>query len=79
MIELELYTRPACHLCDEMKEALSRAVSGLDVRLTEIDVESDPELERRYGNDVPVLLVNGHKAFEHRATEAELRRRIERG
>ena len=79
MIEVELYTRPGCHLCDVMKETLSRASRGLDVRLTETNVESDSELERRYGNDVPVLLVNGERAFAHRATERELRLRLERG
>lgn len=81
MIELRLYTRPGCHLCDEMKAAIERAASGLEVRLVEIDVETDPVLESRYGNDVPVLLVNGEKAFEHRASEDDIRRRLnlERG
>lgn len=79
MIALELYTRPGCHLCDVMKEALSQASTGLDVRLTETDVTSDPELEERFGSDVPVLYVNGKRAFQHRATVRELRRRLERG
>jgi len=79
MIDVTLFTRPRCHLCDVMKEALGRAASGLDVRISETNVGTDSELERRYGNDVPVLLVNGVKAFEHRATEEELRRRLERG
>lgn len=75
-IEIELLTRPGCHLCEEMKEALTRAARGLDVRVREVDVALDAELEGRYGSDVPVLLVNGSKAFKHRATEKALRRRL---
>jgi glutaredoxin len=75
-IEVEILTRPGCHLCDEMKGVFLRASKGLDVALSETDVSKDPELERRYGNDVPVLFVNGSKAFKHRASERELRRRL---
>lgn len=80
-IELELLSRPGCHLCEEMKASLERAAAGLDVRLREVDISADPELEERYGYDIPVLFVNGSKAFKHRATEEDLRRRLllERG
>ena len=78
-IELQLFTRPGCHLCDEMKAAIQDAARGLDVRLREIDVSESPELEARYGNDIPVLFVNGAKAFEHRATVEDLRARLRQG
>ncbi|MGH9320713.1 MAG: glutaredoxin family protein [Vicinamibacteria bacterium] len=76
MIQLEIMTRPGCHLCEEMKEALSRAGRGLDLLLKEIDISGDVELEKRHGTDIPVLFVNGRKAFKHRATEKELRARL---
>ncbi len=47
-----LYTRDGCHLCAVAAEMLLRA--GVSVR--EVDVDTDPELERRYGARVPVLL-----------------------
>jgi glutaredoxin len=75
-IDVELLTRPGCHLCDEMKASLVRVSEGLDVALSEVDVSKDPELEERFGNDVPVLFVNGSKAFKHRASERDLRRRL---
>jgi glutaredoxin len=78
VIELELMTRPGCHLCEEMKEALSQATRGLEVRLREVDISRDRELESRYGDDIPVLFVNGTKAFKHRATVQELRLRLGR-
>jgi hypothetical protein len=61
-----------------MKEALSQATRGLEIRLREVDISQDRELESRYGDDIPVLFVNGTKAFKHRATVQELRLRLGR-
>jgi glutaredoxin len=77
-LELELMSRPGCHLCEEMKDALLEAIRDLDVRLREVDISQNEELERRYGNDIPVLFVNGSEAFKHRATVSELRNRLRR-
>jgi len=44
----------------------------------EIDVDADESLRRDYGMDVPVILVNGRKAFKYRTTETALRIRLER-
>jgi glutaredoxin len=78
-VELQLFTRPGCHLCDEMKAAIAEAARGIEIRLREVDISDSAELEDRYGNDIPVLFVNGSKAFEHRATVSELRARIREG
>ncbi|HXV59485.1 MAG TPA: glutaredoxin family protein [Vicinamibacteria bacterium] len=73
MIELELLSRAGCGLCEEMKAALERALFGLDVRIREVDVDAEPQLRVRYGDDVPVLLMNGVKMLEHRATDDAIR------
>ena len=76
MIALTLYTRPGCHLCDDMKATIQR-VAGTSpdpIAIEEIDISSDPELERRYGEEIPVLLVEGRKAAKYRITEGELTR-----
>lgn len=77
-IDLELLTRPGCHLCEEMKQAIVEAARGLPIRLREVDISQEGGLESRYGNDIPVLFVNGSKAFKHRATVEELRVRLRR-
>jgi len=76
MIALTIYSRPGCHLCEEMKTTLERAVerSALDVRIEEIDISADAALEARYGTEIPVLLVNGKKAAKYRISEFELAR-----
>jgi hypothetical protein len=61
-----------------MKQAVAEAARGLEIRLREVDISQDPELESRYGQDVPVLLVNGSRAFKHRASVSQLRRRLRR-
>jgi hypothetical protein len=76
VIVLTLYSRPGCHLCDEMKTIVVRVVRGLDTPATidEVDISTDADLEARYGLEIPVLLVNGKKAAKYRVTDKELAR-----
>ena len=71
---LTLYSRPGCHLCDEMKAVVARVATAVPLALEEIDISTDPALEARYGLEIPVLLVDGKKAAKYRVTEDELRR-----
>ena len=75
---LTLYSRPGCHLCDEMKAVIQRASGAVDASITveEIDISTDPELEARYGLEIPVLLLDGKKAAKYRVTEGELTRML---
>ncbi|CAJ0689539.1 hypothetical protein LMG19089_00513 [Ralstonia edaphis] len=56
MIELTLYGRTYCHLCDDMKNALEPLRRGFSFVLHEVDVDSDPALEARFDELVPVLM-----------------------
>jgi len=67
--------RDGCGLCDEMLAELralgsSQALPPIEV----VDVDSDPELRRRYGLNVPVLLLDGSVVCRHRLDAEELRR-----
>jgi thiol-disulfide isomerase/thioredoxin len=75
---LMIYSRPGCHLCDEMKATVLRVAQDVGATLEEIDISRDPTLEQRYGLEIPVLMVNGVKAAKYRVTEAELRKILER-
>ena len=55
MIELTLYPRPGCHLCDDMRDALREFQPEYSYRLREIDIDRDPLLRARYGVLIPVL------------------------
>lgn len=54
-VRLVLYSRSYCHLCDDMALALEKLGSSLDFDFSIVDVDSDPALEARYGELVPVL------------------------
>jgi hypothetical protein len=73
---LELYGRPECHLCDEMKAIVDEVRRDVPCTLAIIDITTDPVLEARYGDEVPVLLVDGRKAFKYRVDARALRRRL---
>ncbi|HEY5366552.1 MAG TPA: glutaredoxin family protein [Casimicrobiaceae bacterium] len=53
---LTLLVRAYCHLCDEMRAALSPLIARRGIELVELDVDDDPRLAERYGELVPVLL-----------------------
>ena len=76
MRSLTLYSRPGCHLCDEMKAVVQRVVGPADacIAVEEIDISTNPDLEARYGLEIPVLLVDGRKAAKYRVAEGELTR-----
>lgn len=42
----------------------------------EVNIETDPELLRNYGNDIPVITINGVEAFRHRVTPEEFRQKV---
>jgi hypothetical protein len=74
MVHLTLYSRPGCHLCDEMKATVNRLATLVPLQVEEIDVSTSDELEREYGLEIPVLLVDGKKAAKYRVSAEELRR-----
>jgi glutaredoxin-like protein DUF836 len=79
MIAFTIYSRPGCHLCDEMKAVVERVAGSTTPAATidVIDISSDPDLESRYGLEIPVLLVNGKKAAKYRVVEEELARIVD--
>ena len=76
--ELLLYTRKDCCLCEDMKSTLSRVAGRVPFALEEIDIDTSPALQEKYGDEVPVLFINGRKAFKYRLTAKELERRLKR-
>jgi glutaredoxin len=70
-MEVTLYTRAGCHLCDEVKAVLTRARAKADFTLLEVDIDSDPALLAEYNDQVPVVAINGRKAFKYHLKEDE--------
>ena len=68
-----LYGRPGCHLCDDARNVIARVCADLGERFAEIDVDSDPALRERFGEEIPVTFVDGRQHDFWRVDEARLR------
>jgi glutaredoxin len=71
-----LYTRPGCHLCEEAKAEMLAANCAGSYTLEEVNIETDPALKERYGWEIPVIFINGIKAFKYRLTAGEFKKKI---
>ena len=78
MREIVLYTKSGCCLCDDAKEALRVARAQVQFTLREVDIESDPALYDVHRNDIPVIEIDGRRAFKHRVTVRQLVERLSR-
>jgi len=74
--EVIVYSRKGCHLCEIVKESLIKLHKRGGFRWREVDVDSDAELRRLYNDQVPVVFINGHKAFKYRMDEQEFLRKL---
>ncbi len=72
-------SRAGCCLCDDVLAAVEEARRTLPFAYTVVDVDGDPDLAARHGHEVPVVLVDGRKAFKYRVTSRQLLRRLRRG
>jgi glutaredoxin len=75
--DVTLYSRPGCHLCEEAKTAIAPLLQEFHAGLREVNVDDDPLLKERYGWDVPVIFIGGHKAAKHRVDLAQFRRQLQ--
>jgi glutaredoxin len=78
MPRLVLYSRKDCCLCDDMKKIIDRIAIKIPLSLEEIDVDSSAELRNAYGEEVPVLYIDGHKSFKYILTARQLEKRLKR-
>jgi glutaredoxin len=78
MRTVTLYTREGCCLCEEARQVLLRLRSGYPESfvLQERDIESSPELHRRYLERIPVVAIDGVEMFELSLDETELQQRL---
>jgi glutaredoxin len=73
-----LLGRDGCHLCDDARAVLRRVTADLGTGWDEQDVDTDPELRARYGDWVPVILIDGAEHGYFRVEEDRLRRALAR-
>jgi glutaredoxin len=74
-----LYTRAGCHLCDQVKATLAHLEKAGSLPFTwkEVDIDSDPDLQQKFTDEVPVVFIDGKKAFKYRMAERDFLRRLQ--
>lgn len=76
-LDVTLYTRPGCHLCEEAKAAMAPLLREAGATLREVNIDADPVLRQRYDYDVPVILLGARKVAKHRVDAKQFRRQLE--
>jgi glutaredoxin len=74
--DVTIYSRPGCHLCEDAKAQIAPLLKEFSARLTEINIDEDPELLARYNYDVPVIFLGARKTAKHRVDLAQFRRQF---
>ena len=76
MHDVVVYSRGGCHLCEVVKETLTQLQGEADFQWREVDIDADPELRQRFTEEVPVVFIDGRKAFKYRMDGREFLRAL---
>ncbi len=76
-LEVTIYTKPGCHLCDEAKTAIAPLLREFGATVREIDIAGDATLMQRFGCDIPVIYIGRKKAAKHRVNLEQFRRQLQ--
>lgn len=74
--QVVVYSRKGCHLCEVVKESLTKLSRRGGFTWQEVDVDGDSELHRQFNDEVPVVFIDGRKAFKYRMDEQEFLRKL---
>ena len=68
-----LYSRQGCHLCEDARATIERVCADLGEEYDEVSIDDHPALQERYGEEIPVTLVDGRQHDFWRVDEQRLR------
>jgi glutaredoxin len=69
--EITIYSKPDCCLCDRAKEKLKRLQKLHEFVMREVNILEDPFAHAMFKDEIPVIFVNGKKAFKYRLDEKQ--------
>ncbi|HUV49102.1 MAG: glutaredoxin family protein [Actinomycetes bacterium] len=73
---ITLLGKPGCHLCDDARVIIERVAADVGVGYAEVDITGDPELQKKWWDQIPVTLVDGVQHDFWRVDEARLRKAL---
>lgn len=77
-VTVEILTKDECCLCEEVKTVLKEVQKIRVFDIKEVDITSDTALLERYKEEIPVVLINGRKAFKYRIDASNFIKKLDR-
>ena len=77
-IKVEIYSKDDCHLCDEAKAVLLKVRDEFPFEFSDKDITRDEKIFAEFKEQIPIVFINGRKAFKFRVDEGDLRRKLKR-
>ena len=74
MHDVVVYSRKDCHLCEIVKNTLTQVQGEANFQWREVDIDADPELRQKFNDEVPVVFIDGRKAFKYRMKTSDFLR-----
>lgn len=78
MHDVVVYSRNGCHLCEVVKQTLTQLQREADFRWREVDIDTDADLRQKYNDEVPVVFIDGRKAFKYHMDAQQFLRALAR-
>jgi len=76
MAEVVVYSKPGCCLCDDVKEQLEVLQRSHAFSLRVVNILEDPEAYRKFKEEIPVVFINGKKAFKYYLNEEQFLKKL---
>jgi glutaredoxin len=76
MHEVVVYSRKGCHLCEVVKETLAQVQGDAEFQWREVDIDADPQSLQKFNDEVPVVFIDGRKAFKYRMDRRQFLRKL---
>jgi len=76
MVEVVLYTKPGCCLCDTVKAQLGKLRMTQAFKLREVNILEDSGAYAKFHAEIPVVFIGGRKAFKYHLDEKAFVRRL---
>jgi len=78
MVDVTIFSRHDCHLCDVVVRIAQQVQAEIPFTLTRKNIDADAGLAARYGDRIPVVLIDQVETFAGKVTEGEFRRAIQK-
>lgn len=78
LIDIEIYTKDDCHLCESAKDVLKSVARDYPLRITEIDITKDEKVYSEFKEAIPVVFINKKREFVYKVHEITLRKKLDK-